>query len=649
MCLTPYFIIQMSNTTAYEHLSSEEERNEEIDDSLLDPSLARTENGALATSLEGMTTVVRKDLTGLSLMGAAITSGIDSENELWGRLLGALLYLFLLVLPLLLTLTNSFFLITAINTYGVRNVSREQLGVIMETIMHNLSNIHARGLFYRLIAYNRDLSDGKGERTVTYMLLGAIVELGYGHEVIELLKLFTSVGFGFWGDVINLHLHLGKANSSVLLEGLWIEEKKQIMQKALIKMIVNQLRNDQRLVIQYQKMLVNDPTLKAPSISLAAKWVPSEGKKHDAIAKEIAFAMFPLKYGFTGAVLDGLLPKYVIGDVLESSEKASLIKFRKLVTSLRTVLNLVETKMSANQWGDIEPSAIPAKTMKKNRKVFMNAKGKPDAGRVLLAEKLTLLLSGKTDKTIKTKGLQFYELITPYVNGGGIDEVIEAQAKTIIKDMKALVDNGSFPLSVALCDVSGSMSGVPMIVSIALGIILANVMPAPWAGRVITFESNPRWVSLNVNSSIYQQVRVLKEAPWGGSTNFTAAMKLVLSGALASEDPRKSLPEFFFCFTDMQFDQASERNTFVIDDIKRKFQNNGLVMPKLIVWNLRASGTNTFAADKDTPGVGILSGFSQSAFKSFMGGCNFELLTPIYLLKETLNVARYDAVANCAK
>ena len=100
MCLTPYFIIQMSNTTAYEHLSSEEERNEEIDDSLLDPSLARTENGALATSLEGMTTVVRKDLTGLSLMGAAITSGIDSENELWGRLLGALLYLLLLVLPL---------------------------------------------------------------------------------------------------------------------------------------------------------------------------------------------------------------------------------------------------------------------------------------------------------------------------------------------------------------------------------------------------------------------------------------------------------------------------------------------------------------------------------------------------------------------
>jgi hypothetical protein len=516
----------------------------------------------------------------------------------------------------------------------VRNVSATQLQEAIKTILPNLRNPYSRGLFYRLIAYNRDITDGKGERAVTYMLLATVVEMGYVNEVVELLKLFTSVGYGYWGDVVNFYLHLGQTSSLYL----FIREQKQMMQKALIKLIVNQVRNDQRLVIQYQKKLVTDPTLKAPSISLVAKWVPSEGKKHDKVAKEIAFAMFPPKYDpITGAVLDG-------------SAKASLSNFRKLITSLRAKLNLVETKMSANQWGEIEPSGIPAKTMKKNRKVFMNAKGKLDAGRVLLAEKLTLLIAGKTDKTIKTKGLQFYDLITPYVNGGGgLDVVIEAQAKTIIKDMKALVDNGSFPLSVALCDVSGSMMGVPMIVSIALGIILANVMPAPWTGRVITFESNPRWVSLNVNSSIYQQVRVLKEAPWGGSTNFTAAMELVLNGALASEDPRKSLPEFFFCFTDMQFDQASERNTFVIDDVKRKFQNQGLVMPKLIVWNLRASGTNTFAADKDTPGVGILSGFSQSAFKSFMGGCNFELLTPIYLLKETLNVARYDAVANCAK
>ena len=55
---------------------------------LIDPSVAFTENGAPAISLEGMTTVVRKDLIGLSIMSATITGRIDDENELWGRLLG---------------------------------------------------------------------------------------------------------------------------------------------------------------------------------------------------------------------------------------------------------------------------------------------------------------------------------------------------------------------------------------------------------------------------------------------------------------------------------------------------------------------------------------------------------------------------------
>jgi hypothetical protein len=99
----------MSTATAYEHdsysSSFDQEDNEDIDVVILDdPSLARTENGALATSLHGMTIVVQKDLTGLSIIGAAIRSGIDHENELWGRLLGESLYLFLflLVSPLFL-------------------------------------------------------------------------------------------------------------------------------------------------------------------------------------------------------------------------------------------------------------------------------------------------------------------------------------------------------------------------------------------------------------------------------------------------------------------------------------------------------------------------------------------------------------------
>jgi hypothetical protein len=385
------------------------------------------------------------------------------------------------------------------------------------------------------------------------MLLWAVTAMGYEDEVIEILKLFASVGYGYWGDFANFYFYLEKA--VIDLPIVKVTERKETMKRAIIKTIVYQIRNDQRLLIQHKNAAA---TAKAPSISLAAKWIPSEGKSKGLLAKEIAFVMYPRKFDTA------------TGAVIPSSAKKSLTKYRHLATKLRSTLNLVETKMSKNQWGTIEPSTIPAKTMKKHRTAFMNKNGSADEGRVLLAQKLDLLISGKTDKTIKTKGLQFYELIEPYIHGSCLDEVIEAQAKTIIKEMKTLVENGSFPLSVALCDVSGSMSGIPMIVSIALGIILANVMPVPWYGKVITFESKPQWVNIQPNTSIYNQVQVLKEAPWGGSTNFTAAVDLILRQALAVKKPKKCVPEMLFCFTDMQFDEASEENSFGTKKLKRK-------------------------------------------------------------------------------
>lgn len=87
----------MSYKATFHNKYHESFSDSESEEDLTDPSVGYTENGALATSLHGMTTVVRKDLTGLSPMGAVITSGIDNEKELLGRFVGALLYLFLLV------------------------------------------------------------------------------------------------------------------------------------------------------------------------------------------------------------------------------------------------------------------------------------------------------------------------------------------------------------------------------------------------------------------------------------------------------------------------------------------------------------------------------------------------------------------------
>jgi hypothetical protein len=552
------------------------------------------ENGALAVSLEGMTVAEATPLPpDASLTRQILTEKARDDDELWGCIVALN--------------TGACRKTDAITNWAKYFPLQRYGGPLLAKIEDPLARIE----FYRWILYNRDISEGKGEREISYFFLYEALIRGYGEEVKKILRLFPT-GFGYWGDLTGMY--------NWICENKIEDSRDKEFKTWIAQTLMFQTLQDQRTLIEHKNLLASGQTHAKPSISLVGKWLPTEGKAKDAngLAKTLATLMYP--------------------------GKGSEARYRKTVSMLRAHLQVVETKMSADKWGDIEPSSVPAKAMKKYRKVFMNSKGKVDAGRLLLARKLSDLLGGKTDKVIKTKGLQFYELIKPYVEGRPLDEVIECQAKTIIQNMALLVQNGSFPIAVPLSDVSGSMSGTPLIVSIALGLLLANIMPAPWKGQVITFESKPRWVSLPTDESIFKQVRILRDSPWGGSTNFTAAVEMVLQRALTVENVRDVVPEFLFCFTDMQFDQADDRNAFVIDNLKRLFANNGLVMPNVVLWNLRSTETTSFAADKNTPGVGIISGFSQAVFKAFMDGCNFERLTPISLMKDILHAKRYDVV-----
>merc|ERR1711924_174881 len=56
--------------------------------------------------------------------------------------------------------------------------------------------------------------------------------------------------------------------------------------------------------------------------------------------------------------------------------------------------------------------------------------------------------------------------------------------------------------------------------------------------RVLTFESTPRWHKIPATSSPVEQIRNLQRAPWGGSTNFAAAMDLLLAACAVGDAPR---------------------------------------------------------------------------------------------------------------
>ena len=120
--------------------------------------------------------------------------------------------------------------------------------------------------------------------------------------------------------------------------------------------------------------------------------------------------------------------------------------------------------------------------------------------------------------------------------------------------MKELGNLGNM---IALSDVSGSMSGPPMEVSIAMGILVSELAVPAFRDRFITFETNPKWHKLPTGGSLKEKVVSAQGAAWGGTTNFGAALQLVLDACVKHNIPSEQVKGLTLAvFSDMQFDMA---------------------------------------------------------------------------------------------
>lgn len=363
------------------------------------------------------------------------------------------------------------------------------------------------------------------------------------------------------------------------------------------------------------------------SLSLAGKWAPSVGlavDKHSGLGKTLALRLNPWKGQ---------------GAASEAHVKWARQKYRQLLTQLRSALDVPEVKMAGKRWRELRPTAVPSKANTKYRRAFMN-QARPgtegvevgdavvrstDEDRVLCAEHfqaaIQATLDGTATKRIKGSASEPQALTKPYMFGGQEDPMLEAQW---VDMRKSLMEKGVMPPALCMVDVSGSMGGLPMEVSIALGILLSQILPEPWHGRFLTFESTPQWVDISACTSLYDAVKQTQAAPWGGSTNFALALRSILETATQEGLSNDAVPKVLFVFSDMQFDAADRSGTgdavfrLGSEDIRDGFKAKGYAVPHIVFWNLRATGTPSFQADASTPGVSIMSGYSQQCMADFL-------------------------------
>ncbi|KAL5542244.1 hypothetical protein UlMin_009954 [Ulmus minor] len=341
-------------------------------------------------------------------------------------------------------------------------------------------------------------------------------------------------------------------------------------------------------------------------ISLASKWSPSIDSSYDKctlLCEGIAKRVFPI-------------PKDCDLDYegLEGDQNVCRIRDRlrkEVLVPLRKVLELPEVYMSANRWQSLPYTRVASVAMRNYKKLFQKHDKERFEGYLEDVE------SGKAK--IAAGALLPHEIIMSLNDDGGA-KVAELQWRRMVDD---LAKKGKLSNCIAVCDVSGSMIGIPMEVCVALGLLVSELSEEPWKGRVITFSENPQ-LHVIKGDTLLAKTEFVRQMDWGGNTDFQKVFDRILEVAVEGKLSEEQLIKRVFVFSDMEFDQAcfreaANQNNWETDYqvIQRKFREKGYYkVPEIVFWNLRDSSSTPVVANQ--AGVALLSGFSKNLLTLFL-------------------------------
>ncbi|KAL8489016.1 hypothetical protein ACS0TY_025066 [Phlomoides rotata] len=398
---------------------------------------------------------------------------------------------------------------------------------------------------------------------------------------------------------------LKTGGSQTTREGKRIEQAKRVLDKfnrdPNFKFLHERVSDLFAMFLRSDLKLLNSG--ESNKISLSAKWCPSLDSSFDRktlLCETIAKKVFPRSE----------YPEY---EGVEDAHYAYRVRDRlrkEVLVPLRKVLELPEVYIGANDWGSIPYNRVASVAMKHYKKKFLDHDGER------FREYLEKVRSGEAK--IAAGALLPHEIIAALddisSNDGGA--VAELQWKRMVDDM---AKKGTLNNCLAICDVSGSMSGIPMEVSVALGVLVSELSEEPWKGRLITFSASPK-LQMVEGDSLREKTMFVRRMEWGMNTNFQKVFDLILEVAMNGKLKADDMIKRLFVFSDMEFDQASQ-NPWETDyqAIVRKFRECGYgeeCVPEIVFWNLRDSAATPVPGSQK--GVALVSGFSKNLITLFL-------------------------------
>lgn len=418
----------------------------------------------------------------------------------------------------------------------------------------------------RILFYIRDARGGQGERRVFRTCLTWLAT----EEPEWLIKNLSIIPhYGRWDDLWVL-LDSKFTSSGVLPKTM----------KLIRDTIASDLKN----------------IYKNENISLISKWLPSintSSPKSRNLAKKIVEWMY-----------------------LSPSD------YRRMLSSLRSYLNVVEIKMSANKWNKINYSEVPSQASRLYRKAF-NRHDKQRYQKYLEDVE-------KGNSKINTGTLYPYQIVAPFISRWNIqDKTLEMLWKNLpdyVEDIHGLV----------VADTSASMNGRPMEVSVSLAMYIAerNKNKA-FKDYFISFSHEPKFHKIT-GSTLSEKCGSIMLGDVA-NTDLIKVFKLILDRSTQGKVSQEDMPKVLFIVSDMEFDQATDNNTTTnFEEINLMYAQHGYTPPKLIFWNVD-SRQNQSPVQVHNTGTLLISGCSPTIFKYALMAAN----DPMDIVNSVVNNERY--------
>lgn len=435
-------------------------------------------------------------------------------------------------------------------------------------------------LAIKWLFFARDVRGGLGERRLFRIIFKHLANY-HSSSVFHLVPLIAE--YGRWDDVISL--------LDTKLNGI------------AFKLIQNQLELDRE-----------NMELPTKAISLLAKWLPSINTSSKASVK--------------------------LAKTLAKNMDISERQYRKMLSSMRKYIDVVEVKMSSRNWEDINYQRVPSRANLLYSKAFLKNDEDRRGGFLDALE--------KGEAKINAGTLYPHDIVHKYMMSVGysrrleIDQTIEG----LWKALPNIVDPNSRTMVVA--DGSGSMdsdvskdgSVTALEVANALAIYFAERLTGEFQNKYITFSMRPQFVNFAGCENLVEKLCLASKYNEVSNTNIEAVFNLILETAVRCQMKQEELPTNILIISDMKFDSCTSVDGRLFDIIQNNYEKFGYKVPRLVFWNVN-SRSGIIPVKENDLGVALVSGFSINIVKMVMSGKT----DPYECLVETLMSERYAPIS----